>query len=30
MIVKSIETYGLKLLSDDEDFRDIVDVDWYI
>jgi len=30
MIVKSIETYGLKLLSDDGDFRDIVNIDWYI
>ena len=30
MIVKSIETYGLKLLSDDGDFRGRVDIDWYL
>jgi predicted nucleic acid-binding protein len=30
MIVKSIEIYGLKLLSDDGDFRGRVDVDWYL
>lgn len=30
MIVKSIETYGLKLLSDDGDFKGKVDVDWYL
>ena len=30
MIVKSIETYGLKLLSDDGDFKGMVDVDWYL
>lgn len=30
MIVKSIETYGLKLLSDDGDFKGLLDVDWYL
>jgi len=30
MIVKAIELYGLKLLSDDGDFKDIVEVRWYL
>ena len=30
MIVKSIEHYGLKLLSDDGDFKDRVDMNWYL